>query len=263
MSSVTKIESAANDTYKKFLSLTTSKGIKKESLFILSGEKLIAEYLKTLQPSGATTVASNGSLKVVYELITSKMSPLTAQLPLPMRGKITELSPELFKELDVVGTHYNLLVLELPVLAEANMDAAPQGLEVILPVGDPSNLGALIRSCEAFAVSQVILTSEAANPFLPKSVKASAGSVLRMKLRKGPSVKTLPPSTLALDAKGTPLPDFKWPKDARLLVGEEGPGIQGLKFEKTLSIPTQGVESLNAVVAASLALYQHQLYFRK
>jgi TrmH family RNA methyltransferase len=244
MSSVTKIESAANDTYKKFLSLTTSKGIKKESLFILSGEKLIAEFLK------------KPHLAIAFEVVTAKMPPLT-------RGKVTELSPELFKELDVVGTHYNLLVLELPVLSEANMDTDPQGLEVVLPVGDPSNLGALIRSCEAFAVSQVILTSEAANPFLPKSVKASAGSVLRMKLRKGPSVKTLPASTLALDAKGTPLPDFKWPKDARLLVGEEGPGIQGLKFEKTLSIPTRGVESLNAVVAASLALYQHQLYFRR
>ena len=44
-------------------------------------------------------------------------------------------------------------------------------------------------------------------------------------------------------------------KNLRLLVGEEGPGIPRGEGLGTIAIPTEGVESLNATVAASIALY--------
>lgn len=234
-----KIESASNDTFRMFSSLTISKGLKKEGLFILSGEKIIHEFLK------------KPNLKIAYELVTEKLSPLTS-------AKITLLSQELFNELDVVGTHFNLLVLEQPKIEKLEALTKPKGFEVVLPVGDPSNLGALLRSCEAFGVDKVILTAEAANPFLPKAVKASAGSILRLQLFKGPALFEIPSDCIALESGGIPLSDFKWPKDCRLVVGEEGPGLKNLKYETKISIPTLGVESLNAVVAASIALYSRK-----
>ena len=42
---------------------------------------------------------------------------------------------------------------------------------------------------------------------------------------------------LALDLKGQKVSKYKWPKDVRLLVGEEGLGIPDFPFKKTLTIP--------------------------
>jgi TrmH family RNA methyltransferase len=131
---------------------------------------------------------------------------------------------------------------------------APRGIEVVMPVGDPGNLGALIRSCEAFAVPRAILTQEAAHPLLPKAVKASAGSVLRLPMLHGPALFEFPDSCIALDTDGTPLDDFDWPANGLLVVGEEGPGFSAKKFKRRIRVPTQNVESLNVVVAASIAL---------
>ena len=56
------------------------------------------------------------------------------------------------------------------------------------------------------------------------------------------------------------MPGFQWPKDVRLLVGEEGPGLPPFSFGKRLAIPmTESVESLNAVAAASMALYAYRV----
>jgi tRNA G18 (ribose-2'-O)-methylase SpoU len=237
-----KIESAQNATFKKLLSLTSSKGLKEEKLFLLSGEKLVREFL------------AKPGLKISHELTSRALKPLT-------KTDAIQLSPALFDQLDVLGTGFNILVLEQPSIAALKAsDLAsyrPKGIEVVLPVGDPGNLGALIRSCEAFGTPRVILTKEAAHPFLPKSVKASAGSVLRLRLAHGPALTDFPANCIALDMDGTPLKKFIWPANGLLVVGEEGPGL-GKKgkprFTNRIRIPTEGVESLNAVVAASIAL---------
>ena len=56
------------------------------------------------------------------------------------------------------------------------------------------------------------------------------------------------------------LPGFHWPKDIRLLVGEEGPGLPPITSGTRLAVPMTGsVESLNAVVAAGMALYAYRV----
>ncbi len=233
------IESPHNDTYRRLLSLTSSKGLKEEGLLLLSGEKLIREFLK------------KPNLTIVHEIPLPGKEPLTDVKPI-------HLSSALFANIDVLGTHFNILALAqppLPMLPASAIEAyQPRGIELVAPLGDPGNLGALIRSCEAFGVPRVILTQEAANPFLPKAVKASAGSVLRVPLAKGPALADFPARCMALDTQGQSIDDFEWPPGGLLLVGEEGPGFSLRKFPVRLRIPTKGVESLNAVVAASIAL---------
>ncbi|MDD4617115.1 MAG: RNA methyltransferase [Alphaproteobacteria bacterium] len=233
------IESPQNETFKRLLSLTTSKGLKEEGQFLLSGEKLVREFLK------------NPALKIAAELPAPRAKPLTEAKPI-------DLNFQLFAQIDVLGTRFNILVLEqppLPTLTAADLRTyKPNGIELAAPTGDPGNLGALIRSAEAFGLTRVILSKEAAHPFLPKAVKASAGSVLRLPLAKGPMLAEFPSTCIALDMQGVPLDDFVWPKNGILVVGEEGPGLNGAKFDTVLRIPTKGVESLNAVVAASIAM---------
>lgn len=234
------IESAQNETFKRLLSLTSSKGLKDERLFLLSGEKLVREFLK------------KPNLKIAYEIMAPNQTIVMTE------ARTVQFSAPLFAQIDVLGTHFCILVLEqppVPVLTAADMETyEPRGVELVAPIGDPGNLGALIRSCEAFGVPRVILAREAAHPFLPKSVKASAGSVLRVPLARGPALAEFPRNCIALDMQGVPIDEFTWPQAGLLLVGEEGPGFSSTEFPTRICIPTVGVESLNVVVAASIAL---------
>jgi len=234
------IESAQNETFRKLLSLTSAKGLKDEELFLLCGEKLIHEFLQ------------KPYLEIAYEIVMRGFKPLAPA------AKQIELAPNLFNQIDVLGTHFNILVLkqpEIPILTTEEIATyQPDGIELVVPVGDPGNLGALIRSCEAFAIRRVILTREAAHPFLPKAVKASAGSIMRVPLARGPGLAEFPASCIALDMHGVSIDNFIWPERALLVIGEEGPGFSAHQFPTRIRIPTTRVESLNVVVAASIAL---------
>lgn len=237
-----QISSRTNSVYRKYLSLLESKGLKKEELFILSGKALVTEFLK------------DPHLKIEAEVITEGLKPLCKTCPQ------VQMASTLFDELDVLGTHSNLLVLQQPTMPVWDFSKTPQGLHLLLPLGDPSNLGAVARSAEAFGVQNLIFLKEAAHPFLPKSMKASAGSLTRLKLWKGPAIKELVTvsSLHALDLQGETLSQVKWPDSGYLLVGEEGAGVPSLNGLRRISIPMRSsVESLNATVATSIALYDY------
>jgi TrmH family RNA methyltransferase len=105
------------------------------------------------------------------------------------------------------------------------------------------------------------LLKECATPFHPKAVRAASASTMLTPLAKGPSIRELENvkgPVLALDMQGTDIAKFKWPTNARLLIGEEGQGVPTSKSFTYLSIPmAKDVESLNATVAASVALYSY------
>jgi TrmH family RNA methyltransferase len=237
---IDSIASSQNSKFQLWKSLLKSKGIKEHGLFLLSGEKLIFEFLK------------DSDLEIVSEIITPGLRPQQSRVP------SFELSKDLFNELDVVGTHFNLFVLKTPTIQAMDPRSEPQGLEVITPVGDPLNLGAMIRSAVAFQATKIILTTESANPFLPKCVKASSGSVLTAPLfTSGPLNVWDSTYTYALDSVGENLNQIQIPKNFRILIGEEGPGLGQLQNVKKIKIPTNKVESLNATVAASLVMWEH------
>jgi TrmH family RNA methyltransferase len=237
-----EISSGQNPKYKRWLSLTESKGIKKENLALVSGEKLVREYLRE-QPSNVEDI----------------LLPPKSKEEFPSNFRQTRLSSPLFKALDVLGTHSSLLVVrltEIPVW----QNEPPRGLELIVALGDPSNLGALLRSAEAFGVSRVVLTKECASPFLPKALKAASNAAFRVPLfsANGSLSDLKIENAVGLDMAGEDLNRFHWPKDCYLVLGEEGQGLPPITFTK-IRIPMSGkIESLNATVAASLAMYSYR-----
>ncbi|MCB0412164.1 MAG: RNA methyltransferase [Bdellovibrionales bacterium] len=241
------ISSSDNARFKQWKSLLTSKGLKKEQLCIVSGKKLILEILEQ-------------NLKRCQTLLFSKNQMLNdsfEQFDLERMG----LDTPLFKELDELGTHQPLLIFDFSnLILPWNSSEPSEELEVFCPLGDPANLGALLRSCEAFGVKKVILLKESAHPFLPKSLRASSGSALRIPLCWGPAISELNFPLIGLDMEGTPLDQCPWPHPTRLLLGEEGLGLpRHLPSMTTVRIPMQGsVESLNAATAASIILYEWQ-----
>lgn len=181
---------------------------------------------------------------------------------IPAHVKTFALSAPLFEKIDLFGTGTPILVCEVPSLPAANLDARPQGLEILCPLGDPANVGALIRTAAALGVERVILLKESAHPYHPKAIRTASGTTFTVSLAQGLSIRDLPEPAkwVTLDTQGASLSAFQWPKDIRLLVGEEGPGLPPITSGPRLAVPmSDSVESLNAVVAAGMALYAYRV----
>ncbi len=263
----TEIESRANPKWKSLEQLLQGRGIKSEGTYLVSGEKLVDEALRR----GAGT--SQG-LTVLQVLIASREEAsenwLKSKAPQFADGALKSvetwaLAPALFRELDVLGTHHPMLVLKTPEIQDYRAWTQPYGLVPLIPLGDPSNLGAVLRSAAAFGVQDVVLMQESASPFLPKAVKAAAGALWELRFWRGPALSQCEAKDLwVLDkAPGAKsISGVRWPENFHLLVGEEGGGLHKLppvaKLHRLL-IPMVGqVESLNAAVAMSLLFYEVQ-----
>lgn len=175
------------------------------------------------------------------------------------------LPQKLFVELDIFGTKEPLAICPIPFISIMDLTAPPHGLEILCPMGDPGNLGALLRSCRAFAVRTVILLSEAVHPFHPKVIRASSGAVFSQSLvQAGCSISDLQKPELLkwvipLDMQGEDIANLSWPKDIRLLIGEEGMGIPSFHYGRKFGISQIHPSiPLNATVASSIALYAYR-----
>jgi tRNA G18 (ribose-2'-O)-methylase SpoU len=134
-------------------------------------------------------------------------------------------------------------------------------------VQDPANVGAILRSAEAFGVHGILLTPACASPFSPKALRASALSALR--IPTAPDVE--PDSAIVWAARGGAVlvaaePRGGEPPEALravrplvLVIGSEGRGISASlesRISRRVSIPlSRPVESLNAAVAAGVLLH--------
>jgi TrmH family RNA methyltransferase len=148
------------------------------------------------------------------------------------------------------------------------LDATSKGpLLVIAGVQDPGNLGTILRSAEAFGAQGVLLGEGTVSAYNSKAVRASAGSVFRVKTAKvqtPDAIKQLRDRKYRLLAtsshKGESLPTSDLSNPIAIFIGNEGAGLDKKllgQMDKLIMIPhSPRVESLNAGIAASLVLYE-------
>lgn len=131
---------------------------------------------------------------------------------------------------------------------------------------DPGNLGAIIRSAAAFGYGGVLLGGKTAKANSPKVARASMGAIYRINILH---VKNLAAALTGLkecgykvhglDMGGAPLEGLQAVVPYCLVVGSEGSGLSKevrAVLDSTVSIRMcGGVESLNASVAASIAMW--------
>jgi tRNA G18 (ribose-2'-O)-methylase SpoU len=171
-----------------------------------------------------------------------------------------QLAPDLFQTLDTFGTRHPIVLFDIPApecwRPEEGLLA---GCSLLVPFQDPENVGAVVRSAVAFDVDRIILLAESANPFHPKAVRASAGTVFSARLLQGPALSEIPQylPVIALASSGQPLARAAFPESFCLLTGMEGPGLPPQWQVNAVAIPmAPQVESLNAAVATAIALYE-------
>ena len=173
----------------------------------------------------------------------------------------------LFRQISSTESPQGVIALVRPRAWTLEQALRGQALAVVLDgLQEPGNAGAILRAAEAFGASGAIFLKGAVNPYNPKAMRASAGSIFRLPCVSGIDVPVLE-ATLeqkrirllaALPAGGTDAASTDLTQKVALVIGSEGRGVSADLARKAhpVRIPTTGVESLNAAVAAGILLYE-------
>ena len=149
----------------------------------------------------------------------------------------------------------------LGVFAQRWAPAPPGPLCLALwGVNDPGNVGTALRSALAFGASSVALGPGSADPYGPKAVRASMGALFEVPVARVRRVDELPGRRVALVAReGVALDAIDGDGDLTVVVGAEREGLSREAIaacDEVAHIPIAAGDSLNAAMAATVALYE-------
>ena len=185
----------------------------------------------------------------------------------------------------VPGVNHQGVILAVSPVAYADVDEMLQSIApdrdtverekpivvVLDHIQDPHNLGAIIRSCAATGIKGVIIPDRGAAPVTAASIKTSAGTISQVQVAR---VGNIPRLILQLKERGywvagaegsgeTRMDAMDWDRPLAIVIGSEEKGMGKSVRESCdylVSIPmVEGVESLNASVAAAVLLFQAHL----
>jgi RNA methyltransferase, TrmH family len=172
-----------------------------------------------------------------------------------------------FDSVSATETAQGVLALARPVSWDWHEILKNSSLAVTLDgVQDPGNAGAIVRSAEAFRANVVIFLGESVRISNAKLVRAAAGSMFRIPIcdavTKQEFIGAAVGARLAVVALSptgrTRIDQVDFRQRCCLIVGSEAHGVSPelLEISESITIPTDGVESLNAAIACSIALYE-------
>src|SRR5450432_2294962 len=187
------------------------------------------------------------------------------------RVKVAVLPDALFHSLSGMETGQGVMALVTPPVWKLERLFRGCPLVVVLDgLQDPGNAGAIVRTAEAFGATGVLWMKGTVSPHNPKTLRASAGSLFRVPCIHGVdaamALAALQQNRVALYA-GVPRKDGGLARALSgidltgrcgLIIGNEAHGVsKDLRSAAAdIAIPTVGVESLNAAVAAGILLYE-------
>ena len=225
------ITSPNNESLKELRKLAGRKWRDKLRRFVAEGEDLIA----------AATVAG------------WEPELLLAEAGSGLAGE--EVAPHLFKQFSQLGSGTRQIATYPQRWAPA--PAGPVCI-ALWGVGDPGNVGTVLRSALAFGAGSVALGPGSADPYGHKAVRASMGAIFSVPVVRVRGVDELPGRRVALAAgEGRPLTELQ-DRDVTLVVGAEREGLPDAvlaECDEVCHIPIAS-ESLNAAMAATVAMYE-------
>jgi RNA methyltransferase, TrmH family len=230
------ITSPHNERLKLVRKLESRRGRAKLGLFVVEGEDLVEAAL-------------DAGLAPELALVDAERPALLERLP-----RAEPVEPRLLAGASTLGHPAR-------VLGVFRRDALPRGARdrtlALWRVGDPGNVGTLLRAADAFGAS-VAFSEGCADRTGPKAVRASAGALFRV-----PCVPfdEAPRPWVALATRGgSPLPQLEVAEPVTFVLGAEREGLPEdvlARCDATVTIPQPGsAESLNVAMAGTVALYE-------
>ncbi len=266
------ISSRNNPLVKMVASLNEKKNRNREKLFIAEGEKLTLEAIKA-------------SLPIVYIIVSERKSDTI----LPMLDEALEKSR--------LG-NTEVIIFSDTAFEKISTEKAPEGVITVIKyldffkdsyiiykedfflhdderaialysVRDPSNLGSVIRSAAAFGVEHIILSSDCADIYNPKTVRSAMGSLFKVRITRVSNIedfvriskecgRRIFAAELRDGAKS--LKEIEMKSSDIVMIGNEGHGIPeniSQNCSASVYIPiSKNIESLNASVAAAIFMWE-------
>lgn len=236
------ITSKQNDKIKLVCSLRDKKSRDQLGLYLAEGVKSVEEARKK-------------SALIVEIFATEKGAELLSE-----KDGVTLVSNEVFAKItDQVSPQGVIALIKKPNLELRS----PKNRALFLDgVSDPSNVGAIIRTAAATGYLDVYLTSNSADAFSPKAVRASMSGIFLVNVfvrERKELLEVIDCPIYVADMNGEDVFSFKAEKRHVLVIGNEANGVSTeLKNLATnrLSIPMENdIESLNAGVSAGVIMY--------
>jgi TrmH family RNA methyltransferase len=248
------ITSTSNPTVKWLRSLQSRRRAREqERLFIIEGLRLAREALASALPASLVLYTEDFALE--------NQEILDAFTHAGAESK--EVSVSVMASVSDTETPQGLLVV-LPEPA-LKPPSAPSFCVIADRLADPGNLGTLLRTSWAAGVDLVMITEGSVDPFNPKVVRGAMGAHFKLPLQLVPAEQaaTLLPHLkffLAEARSGLPYYSADWRGEVGLIVGAEATGPQTALRDLAhapVHIPmAQGVDSLNAAIAAAVILFE-------
>ena len=264
------VTSRQNALVKLTASLSERKFREREGLFRFDGKKLFGEALAAKLPLFAVWWKESAVRSLVAFAGAAELPDGCRSVILPdeLFDKLSEeKSPEgvicVSRYLD---KFHKIVKMDERIASEALF---LQGHTLLVEsVRDPGNLGTVIRSAAAFGVAQIVLSADCADIYHPRTIRAAMGTLFHTRIV---TVADLPRAITALRERGrvyaaalddtaARLGQVTFGANDAVMVGNEGHGLSPEAIaacSDTIYIPmADGVESLNAGVAASVLLWE-------
>lgn len=255
-----KISSARNATFKMLLKLAKRRDYRREKgLIIFDGVKIVKDYL------------INGGRPKMLIFNESKLDKIDLP-PINLEVRQVVLPTSLFNRISQVEESSGLVcVTKLPELS-CDIISPKSNLGTVLlleQVQDPGNLGTIFRSCLAFDVSTIFLSSGSVDVWSPKVIRSSAGANFALNVYSDVSLGEIMNklnnigyqilATSPSAQKSIQSIDFAEKKIAWLF-GNEGRGLSDDLMNqadgKVLIPQSSQLESLNLATSVAICLYE-------
>lgn len=247
-------------------SLSEKKIRDREGLFAFEGEKLLEEAL-----------LENVEIREVFFTERAKDRCFGMLEQAYMRGaRLYEVTFEVYDKLTYEKAGQGILA----VAAKKELPRIPDGIDgegfiVLEGLQDPTNVGAILRTCAALGSKRVLMTRDCADIYGAKALRSSMGAVFKTELYVTDSIydgiatlkKLGKVYAAALTDGAASIADTKFLPGDSIVIGNEGHGVSKETLEAVdgaVIIPMQcGTESLNASVAAAILIWEKAVKTKK
>ncbi len=259
VNSMKKITSQDNEIYKSFTRLYKRKHRDREGLYVIEGINLIEEAVKNGAVLRSIFIRDDFDISALEHIISDSDDDVPVYI----------LSKVLFDRTADTETPQGIAaVSEKPECGEEIFFKETDNIIVLDRLQDPGNIGTVIRTADAAGFAGAVIIKGTADLFSPKTVRAAAGSLYRIRLLYADSPED---AVVRLRKYGRRIIctspyadklfyDVDMAEKAALVIGNEANGVSGElqdMADENVSLPMEGtIESLNAAVAAAVVMYE-------
>ncbi|MBM4235600.1 MAG: RNA methyltransferase [Firmicutes bacterium] len=256
------LSSKNNPILKEYRKLLTNRNYRRKNEKIaVEGPNLVKEALQAGLIPEVVLMAENYGCGKEKKWLTD----------LPLSTQQIFLSSTLFKELAETETPQEVAAIFPFVFRDEKTETkkTPELVVIADRLQDPGNMGALIRTAAAAGADLLFCTEGCTDPYSPKVLRSTAGSIFRIGVREVSDTKQLIAELkekgflIVATAGGADQPYWSGAYDrdpVALIIGNEAVGVASelrSMADLVASIPLyHSVESLNAAVAAGIILFE-------